>query len=116
MSKWIVTVINKRVDNFKLVDKIPRGYQIWNIGSIEGFPTFLPLCRCYPGTYKVMLDKLLAIDLGSEDKVRLLTRCSSMTGASNIKQAKSRLKKPFRNLSEKELVESVLPLLESISE
>ena len=116
MSKWIVRVTYNRVDNLKVVDKIPKGYQIWNIGGMGEFPTYLPLCVVYPGTYTVQLDKLLAIDLHDAKKARMLARCSSLTGSCNLKQAMKNLKKKCYSKEEKRMIEEAIPLLESISE
>lgn len=47
---------------FELVDFVPSGYEIWNIGKnmIDGY---LPLCRVIPGTYNVEADTLKAIKI-----------------------------------------------------
>lgn len=47
---------------FELVDFVPAGYEIWNIGRnmIDGY---LPLCKAIPGTYNIEIDALKAIKI-----------------------------------------------------
>lgn len=52
-------------DTFELVDKVPRGYFVWNIGKnmIDGY---LPLCRLaysqpFPGGRNIEVETLKAI-------------------------------------------------------
>lgn len=55
-------------DIFEVVDHVPLGYQVWNIGKNmpEGY---LPLCRAIPGTYRVEVDTLKAIKIDGAQKI-----------------------------------------------
>ena len=46
---------------FEIVDKIPKGYKIWNIDFNNMAGSLIPLCKCYEGTYNVIPDQLKAI-------------------------------------------------------
>ena len=50
---------------FEIVDKIPEGYSVWNI-NFDNMCGFIPLCKCYEGTYDVITSELKAIYI--EDK------------------------------------------------
>lgn len=50
---------------FEVVDKIPEGYEVWNI-NFDNMCGFIPLCKCYEGTYNVITSALKAIYV--EDK------------------------------------------------
>ena len=52
---------------FKVVDEIPSGYQIWNIGrSNFPFEKMIPLCECLKD-YQINPDTLLAYECKSEE-------------------------------------------------
>ena len=53
--------------NFEVVDKIPDGSQIWNIGrSNFTFDKMIPLCECSKD-YRVNIETLKAFKCKSED-------------------------------------------------
>lgn len=53
---------------FKIVDSVPSGYIIWNIG--DNMPGgYLPLCEVFKGTYDVNTDTLKAIKLERAQEV-----------------------------------------------
>ena len=62
------TTITVGKDTFEVVDYVPLGYQIWNIGKnmVDGY---LPLCRVIPGTYNVEPDTLKAIKIEGAQKI-----------------------------------------------
>lgn len=47
---------------FEIVDHVPAGYQIWNIGKnmTDGY---LPLCKVIPNSYDVEINTLKAIKI-----------------------------------------------------
>lgn len=55
------TTIQVGKRTFTIVESVPRGYEIWNIGDnmVDGY---LPLCYVFPGTYDVDGDNLKAIE------------------------------------------------------
>ena len=100
---------NKR--SYRVVETIPDGYSVWNIGGIEGSPNYMPLCICYSGTYSVQLDKLLAIKVPETDR-KVMEKCSMRTGAGNLAEAKRLMK--YKHIKKEMLVllELALPLFE----
>lgn len=55
-----------RTYTFEIVDKIPKGYEVWNIDFDNMIGGLIPLCQCYHGTRTVNVDTLKAIVV--EDK------------------------------------------------
>ena len=53
---------------FEVVDSVPQGYEIWNIGKnmIDGY---LPLCRVIPGTFSIEPETLKAIKIDGAQKI-----------------------------------------------
>ena len=47
---------------FEIIDHVPAGYQIWNIGKnmTDGY---LPLCKVIPNSYDVEINTLKAIKM-----------------------------------------------------
>lgn len=54
--------ISDNQHTFEIVERVPMGYQIWNIGKnmIDGY---LPLCRVIPGTFSIEPETLKVITL-----------------------------------------------------
>lgn len=112
---WITEVTNwgdKR--QYQVVDKIPDGYDVWNIAGINGNPEYLPLCVCYEGTYTVMIDRLLAIKIPEADQK--IMYASSMWGAGNLIKARRLLKRKNLNQRTRERIEKALPLFEKYTD
>ena len=66
-----------RTYTFEIVDKIPEGYEVWNIDFDKLGKDLVPLCKCYEGTYNVILDELKAIRIVDEyERMALKTACS----------------------------------------
>ena len=51
---------------FEVVDKIPFGYIVWNIGD-NMVPGYLPVCMTKPGTYEIRPETLKAIALPASE-------------------------------------------------
>ncbi len=112
------TIVSKSIwneDTFEVVDRIPAGYFVWNIGSNMGHDEYILLCeKLYPGLkksdpeyYSINRDTLKAIKLDKEE-VKLLRSaagygvCSKKDALSAIKRnAKSSLQKKKKALAEK---------------
>ena len=97
--------------DYTVVDSIPDGYEVWNIGGIEGMPYYMPLCICYSGTYTVQLDKLLAIKVPETDR-KVMEKCSMRTGAGNLAEAKRLMKCKHIKKETLALLELAMPLFE----
>ena len=101
-----------RIDKFEVVDKIPSGYEIWNIPEMKGYEEYLPLCEVFEGTRNVNLDTLKAIKVGSSDAN--VVRKASMQGFNNLKSTQRYLNNP-RNYKKAEIAKRVLSIYEKIS-
>lgn len=97
--------------SYRVVETIPSGYSVWNIGGIEGYPNYMPLCICYGGTYNVQIDKLCAI-MVPEPERKVMEKCSMRTGAGNIAEAKRLMKRKHIKEETLALLELALPLFE----
>lgn len=60
--------ITSKHNTFEIVNHVPLGYQIWNIG--KNMPDgYLPLCRVIPSMYRVEADTLKAIKIDGAQKI-----------------------------------------------
>lgn len=50
-------------NEYRVVNKVPRNYTVWNIGQHMGNDEYIPFCRIIPHTFNVQLDTLLAVKL-----------------------------------------------------
>lgn len=98
---------NKR--SYRVVETIPNGYSVWNIGGIEGYPNYMPLCICYGGTYSVQIDKLCAI-MVPEPERKVMEKCKRWTGCGNLHDVKQAL--TGKHTKYRDLLELALPLFE----
>ena len=112
-----IHAVNKwgKAYDYQIVNKIPDGFDVWNVNGIEGHPDYLPLCICYEGTYSVVIDQLLAIRMPKADQ-KILHDCSMITGAGNLVDVRRLLKR--KNLKERtrKLAEQALPLFEKYTD
>lgn len=76
---------------FEIVDFVPPGYQIWNIGKnmIDGY---LPLCRVIPGTFSIEPETLKAIKIDGAQKI-----LAAINGGQNTIESMERYIKRYRN-------------------
>lgn len=83
-----------KTDIYKIVNKIPSGFYVWNIGENMGSDEYIPLCQdLYPGIkddYSINPDTLRAIKLPKEE-VKLLREAAGW-GVVNLKSAEKVLK------------------------
>lgn len=83
-----------KTDIYKIVNKIPFGFYVWNIGENMGSDEYIPLCQdLHPGTkddYSINPDTLRAIKLPKED-VKLLREAAGW-GVVSLKEAEKALK------------------------
>ena len=91
------TIINESCNNvhtFEIVNKIPLGFFVWNIGENMGHPEYIPLCEdLHPedrNNYDINTCTLKAIKLPSEE-VQLL-RAAAHWGVKNKAEAEKALK------------------------
>lgn len=83
-----------KTDIYKIVEKIPFGFYVWNIGENMGSDEYIPLCQdLYPGikdNYSINPGTLRAIKLPKEE-VKLLREAAGW-GVVNLKEAEKALK------------------------
>ena len=81
-------------NTFEVVDKIPENYFVWNIGSIDGYEEYIPVCELlYPktkGCYDINPLTLKAIKLPIEEVHKLMKAAKS--GVNSLKSAERALK------------------------
>lgn len=93
MASITTTSILGETDTFEVVDSIPPGYFVWNIGGNMGTDEYIPLCRSlYPGLpkdnplrYHIDADFLKAIKLPREEVTIL--REAAANGISSLEEA-----------------------------
>lgn len=75
--------------SFDVVEKIPGGYCVWNIGPMQGQDEYIPLCKA---------DKSCAVDIGTLKAIRLTghdaskIRRAAMIGVKSLSDARKALK------------------------
>nr|DAI85438.1 MAG TPA: hypothetical protein [Caudoviricetes sp.] len=83
-----------KTDIYKIVDKIPFNFYVWNIGKNMGSDEYIPLCQdLHPGIkddYSINPDTLRAIKLPKEE-VKLLREAAGW-GVVSLKEAEKALK------------------------
>lgn len=83
-----------KTDIYKIVDKIPFNFYVWNIGENMGNDEYIPLCQdLHPGIkgdYSINPDTLRAIKLPKEE-VKLLREAAGW-GVVSLKEAEKALK------------------------
>lgn len=91
------TIISETIHNthvYKMVEKIPFGFFVWNIGENIGSDEYVPLCQYLsPGIkddYSINPDTLRAIKLPKED-VELLREAAGW-GVNSLETARKALK------------------------
>lgn len=131
-AKWYKIMKFKVIDNiivsgnlntnvFKIVEKIPSGFYVWNIGENMGSEEYIPLCQdLYPGIkddYSINCDTLRAIKLPKEE-VELLREAAGW-GVNSLETARKALKSRRRGcIAEKkrENARKTIDIFKKISE
>ena len=98
--------------SFRVTDRIPSGYEIWNIGD-NMVPGYLPITMLKPGTYEIRPETLMAIPLPVEE-LKILRKAAG-SGCNSLESAKRILNRGSRYISD-ELAGKVYEILSRISE
>lgn len=108
-------------DIYKIVEKIPFNFYVWNIGKNMGSDEYIPLCQdLYPGikdNYSIDPDALRTIKLPKEE-VELLREAAGW-GVVSLKEAEKALKsKRHSYIAEKrrESAHKTIDIFERITE
>lgn len=104
-----------RTDVFKIVEKIPGDYVIWNIHQIEGHEDYLPMCQLISGGYEVRLSTLKAVKLESSEEVAFIMKFSMRTGCGNYSETKRRLSARRLKAENRQAAEKALAIFERIT-
>ena len=59
---------------FEIVDRIPKGYEVWNINGESMGDRLLPLCQLHKGTHSVVQETLKAIYLKNNESRDLVLK------------------------------------------
>lgn len=90
--------LNDRNDVFEVVEKIPTGFFVWNIGENMGTDEYIPICEdLHPGdkdNYEIKTSTLKAIRLSREEVETL--REAAHVGIVSKKTAEKALKSKRR--------------------
>lgn len=83
-----------KTDIYKMVEKIPFGFYVWNIGENMGTYEYIPVCEdLHPedkGNYEINTATLKAVKV-TPDEWKKLDKAASW-GVGNLKQAEKALK------------------------
>lgn len=106
---------------FKIVNKIPKGFFVWNIGENVGTREYIPICESSrPGEkdcYDVNQDTLKAIHVSKEEWERLSKAAS--WGVNSLDKAEKAIKSKRNSYManrKKEVAESVIDIFRKISD
>lgn len=102
---------------FEVVEKIPAGFAVWNIG---GLGEYIPICQTIrpndKNCYDVNTETLKAIKLTKEE-VTILNKAAG-SGVKDVKSAKNTLKRVAKSammIRKQMFAEKALPILERIT-
>ena len=85
----------ERKDIFEIVEKIPAGFFVWNIGDNMGHDEYIPLCKdLHKEDFEIDTTDLKAIKLPIEEvkALRQAARCGVVSKATAEKALKSKRK------------------------
>lgn len=107
--------------SYEVVERIPRGFFVWNIGENVGAPDLIPLCEwMYPGnkedfTIRESTAKVIRMD---PEKVQILRKAAGY-GVSSAKEARRTISRTPRTKyakTKRELALKALVILEPITD
>ena len=85
----------ERKDVFEIVEKIPAGFFVWNIGDNMGLDEYIPICKdLHKEDFEIDTTDLKAIKLPIEEvkALRQAARCGVVSKATAEKALKSKRK------------------------
>ena len=91
---YSTSTLCEKTDVFEIVEKIPAGYYVWNIGENMGAHEYIPVCEdLHPENkedYSINLATLKAVKV-TPDEWKKLNKAAAW-GVGNLKQAEKALK------------------------
>ena len=95
---YSISSICEKIDIFEIVEKIPAGFFVWNIGENMGTHEYIPVCQClHPDekeNFEINAETLKAVKV-APDEWEKLNKAASW-GVGNLKQAEKALKSKRR--------------------
>ena len=95
---YSTSTLCERTDVFEIVEKIPAGFFVWNIGENMGTHEYIPVCedlhRGNKEDYHVNLSTLKAVKVDPNEWEKLYK--AAHCGVGNLKQAEKALKSKRR--------------------
>lgn len=90
--------LSERTDVFEIVEKIPQGFFVWNIGENMGTHEYIPVCQdLHPGdktNFEINIATLKAVKV-TPDEWKKLNKAAAW-GIGNLAQAEKALKSKRR--------------------
>lgn len=95
---YSISSICEKIDIFEIVEKIPAGFFVWNIGENMGTHEYIPVCQfLHPDekeNFEINAETLKAVKV-TPDEWEKLNKAASW-GVGNLKQAEKALKSKRR--------------------
>lgn len=99
---------------YKIVERVPRDFIVWNIGDNLGNDEFIPFCQTLPNSYSINPNTLLAVKLPADD-VQVLRKVAGR-GTTNKSNIYKRIKRHSKQDYPRELLERAAAILETITD
>ena len=111
------SILTEREDIFEIVEKIPKGFFVWNIGENMGNDEYIPLCtELNPQDNEILLSCLKAIRLAPEEV--LLLRAAANVGINSKESAEKAIRskrKGYWSNQKKEQAEKTIDIFNKIT-
>lgn len=129
-SGQIISYESGQIISYEIVEKIPAGFFVWNIGENMGTDEYIPLCEYLhhedKDDYSINVETLKAIKLKTES-IKILREAAQWGGLDCLKDTVKTLKRINNKIAKgkqltsyekikKPLAEKVLPIFEQITE
>jgi hypothetical protein len=96
---------------FEIVEKIPEGYEVWNIGRHMQSDELVPLCQVFAGTYNINPETLKAIKMLPAEAA-VIKKIVGRYDLGSVKACRKYLKRKTIKANRKIAAEKALAILE----
>lgn len=112
--KYITEKTSFNTYKFEIVEKIPAGYFVWNVGKLKQHEDYLALAENLPcEKFLINPNTLKAIKI-KDDKTHSLLMRGASYGVGSLSKCKKILER--KNAKYKELAERLQPIFEELTE
>ena len=112
--KYITEKTSFNTYKFEIVEKIPAGYFVWNVGELRQHEGYLALAENLPcEKFLINPNTLKAIKI-KDDKTHSLLMCGASYGLGSLSKCKKILGR--RNTKLKKIAERLQPIFEELTE